>query len=143
MNPETSASRKFRKKLPSQTHQVRVENPANPGTPDLNCCLEGVEFWIEFKQVKTLPKRSETPVFTRCLEPHQALWAMLRTRAGGRSYVVGYVEELDEFFIIPGKMAMEFNSMTIDQLRKETISLEEMWTTYLSSGQKSTVQTVR
>ena len=142
MNPETSASRKFRKKLPPQTHQVRVENPANPGTPDLNCCLDGIEFWIEFKQVKTLPKRLETPVFTGCLEPHQALWAKLRTRAGGRSYVVGYVEEVNEFFIIPGKMATEFNSMTIDQLRKETISLEEMWTTCPSLGQKSPTQTV-
>lgn len=128
-NPESLASRKFRKKLPQGTHQVRVENPANPGTPDLNCCYQGVEFWIEFKQVKGVPKREITPVFTNCLEPHQALWAMLRSRAGGRCTVVGYVESLDEFFIIPGKMAMEFNSMTIQQLRKETISLEEMWVT--------------
>ena len=128
-NPETTASKKFRKKLPKGTDQVRVENPANPGTPDLNCCYRGVEFWIEFKQVKELPKKADTPVFTGCLKPHQALWAMLRTRAGGRCSVVGYVESINEFFIIPGKMAMEFNSMTINQLRKETISLEEMWVT--------------
>jgi len=126
MNPETSASRKFRKKLPLGCHQVRVENPAGPGTPDLNCCLNGKEFWIEFKQVKTLPKRAATPVFTNCLEPHQALWAMLRTRAGGRVYVVGYVEESDEFFIIPGKLASEFNSMTLSQLKELTVTIEQI-----------------
>lgn len=127
MNPETSASRKFRKKLPPKTHQVRVENPAGPGTPDLNVCLEGVEVWVEFKQVKTLPKMPTTPVFTGCLEPHQALWAKLRTRAGGVCYVVGYVEESDTFFIIPGRYAEEFNSMTLARLKALTIDVKDLF----------------
>lgn len=106
---------------------MRVENPACPGTPDFNTCIAGVEIWVEFKQVKAMPKLQNTPVFTNCLKPEQVLWHYKRSLAGGRSYIAGYVEDKDIFYIIPGKYAREFNSMSRPQLDELTIELEEMW----------------
>ena len=127
MNPETRASKRYRKKLPQGCHNLRVENPACPGTPDLNYCHQGVEGWIEFKQVKSLPKRPETPVFTGALRPEQVLWHIKRVRSDGRTFICGYVEETDEFFLIPGKYAQEFNDMCLERLRVLNRPMEALW----------------
>jgi hypothetical protein len=126
--PESRFWKKLRKQFPSG-HIVRVENPANPGTPDVNACIEGVEFWSEQKQVPKLPKQASTPVFTGCLRPEQVLWHVLRNRAGGRTFICGYVQETEEIFVIPGNLAAEFNSMTLEQLKSSTLKVEEMWKT--------------
>ena len=124
-NPETRLSKSFRKKLPPG-HEVRVENSAGPGTPDFNFCYQGIEIWIEFKQVSDLPKRPDTPVFTNCLEPHQALWHIKRQGAKGRTYIVGGVLNEKLTFIIHGKHASEFNSMTLARLKELNLTLDEM-----------------
>ena len=125
-NPESRFWKRL-KKLFERGHIVRVENPANPGTPDVNACIGGVEFWSEQKQVPKLPKMPSTPVFTGCLKPEQELWHVLRNRSGGRTFICGYVQESDEIFVIPGNLAPEFNSMTIQQLRDFTLKVEDMW----------------
>lgn len=125
-NPETRFSKRFRKLLP-KGHQVRVENPAHPGTPDYNDCIEGVEFWLEFKQTKAMPKRPETPVFRDALRPEQVVWLYLRARAGGRCFIVAYVEDVDIIYIIPGIHAKEFNDFTRSQLDSLTVELEAIW----------------
>ena len=127
MNPETRASKKYRKKFPPKCHHIRVENPANPGTPDLNYCMEKVEGWVEFKQVKALPKQADTPVFTGCLSPQQILWHMKRAMAKGKAYICGYVEDIDEFFLIEGKYAPEFNDMPLARLRVLNRPMEVLW----------------
>lgn len=124
---ESAVWRSLKKKLPPG-HTQRVENPANPGTPDVNAFIQGVEFWAELKQVSRSPALESTPVFTGCLKPQQILWHVLRQRAGGRSFIVGYVGDLDELFIIHGKRAEEFNSMTLKQLRTHTLEISDMWT---------------
>ena len=126
MNPETKFSKDFRSKLP-KGHILRVENPAGPGTPDLNLCIRGVESWVEFKRVKKLPKSPQTPVFTGCLEPHQVLWHFNRSRAGGRSYIAGHVELEGLTYLIPGEYSREFNDMTRERLDELTVPLEELW----------------
>lgn len=125
--PETLFWKKLKKMLPSG-HIVRVENPAHPGTPDLNVCIQGVEIWMELKQEKSLPKRETTPVFTGALRPDQILWHTLRHRAGGRSYIVAYVEDLNLIYTIEGKHAREFNSMPKAQLDELNLPLETVWT---------------
>lgn len=124
--PESRFWKRLKKQLP-EGHIVRVENPANPGTPDVNMCVQGVECWPELKQVKSLPKRPETPVFTGCLKPEQVLWHKLRSRAGGKSYIIGYVEESDKFYVIPGSLAPEFNSMTLKELETHNLPLDALW----------------
>lgn len=125
-NPESRFWKKLKKQF-EKGHVVRVENPANPGTPDVNACIDGVEFWSEQKQVPKLPKLPTTPVFTGCLRPEQVLWHILRNRAGGRTFICAYVQETEDIFVIPGAMAKEFNLMTLDQLRKSTLTVEDMW----------------
>ena len=124
--PETRFSKSFRKKLPS-AHDVRVENSVGPGTPDLNYCINGVEGWIEFKQVPSLPKREDTPVFTGCLKPEQVLWHIKRTFHGGRSYIVAAVVEEGLQFVVPGALAKEFNSMTLKRLQEVNLPPEAIW----------------
>jgi hypothetical protein len=125
---ESAVWRSLRKKLPAG-HIVRVENPALPGTPDVNAFITGgQEFWAELKQVPSAPKRPDTPVFTGCLRADQILWHVLRQRAKGRSYIVGYVGDLDELFIIHGSLAEQFNGFTLKELREKTLKLEDMWT---------------
>jgi len=125
-NPESRFWKKLKAKFPPG-HIVRVENPANPGTPDVNACIDGVEFWSEQKQVPKLPRRSDTPVFAGCLRPEQVLWHLLRNRAGGRTYICAYVQETEDIFVIPGSLAQEFNSLTLDQLRESTLTITDMW----------------
>lgn len=124
--PESLFWRKLKKKLPPG-HIIRVENPAHPGTPDVNLCVNGVESWPELKQVKAFPKREDTPVFTGALRPDQILWHFLRSRAGGRSYIVAYVEEADVIYVIEGKHSKEFNSMPRARLDELTLPLEAIW----------------
>lgn len=58
---------------------VAVENPARPGTPDVNY----VEGWLELKWLRAWPKKPDTPVRLEHLTPQQDLWMSRRWRAGG------------------------------------------------------------
>ena len=100
-------------------HDIRVENPACPGTPDINAVINGTEFWAETKQVKGLPKRPETPVFTGVMRSEQKLWLHKRSKVGGRCFIVTYV--------IPGKYSYEFEGMNKAQLDEINLPLEAMW----------------
>ena len=125
--PETLFWKKLKKILPSG-HIIRVENPAHPGTPDVNGCIQGVEVWMELKQEKCLPKRETTPVFTGALRPEQILWHTLRHKAGGISYIVAYVEDSNLIYTIEGQHAKEFNNMPKARLDELNLPLETVWT---------------
>ena len=124
--PETLFWKRLKKVLPSG-HIIRVENPAHPGTPDINGCIQGVEIWMELKQEKALPKRGATPVFTGALRPEQILWHTLRWKAGGRSYIVAYVEDSNLIYTIEGQHAREFNDMPKARLDELNLPLETVW----------------
>lgn len=82
---------------------------------------------MELKQVPALPKRESTPVFTGSLRPEQVLWHTLRWKAGGRSYIVAYVEEQDLIYTIEGEYAKEFNDMPKARLDELNLPLETVW----------------
>jgi len=126
MNPETRFSRSFRKKF-KPGHNMRVANPACPGTPDINDCINGVEFWVETKRIDKMPKRSDTQVFRGVMRPEQKLWLKMRSDAGGRCYIAAKVEDTGDIFIIPGSMAYEFEAMTLSELIEHTVPMEKMW----------------
>ena len=126
MNPETRFSKSLRKKF-KPGHNIRVENPANPGTPDINDCINGVEFWVETKRVKEMPKKPGTPVFTGVMRPEQKLWLKMRSEVGGRCFIAAKVEDTEDVFIIPGRLAYEFEAMTLADLKMHTIPMEQMW----------------
>lgn len=125
--PESLFWRRLKKSFPIDAHLMRVENPAHPGTPDVNCCYNGIEFWPELKQTSSLPKRKDTPVFAGALRPEQIVWHTLRSKAQGRSYIVAEVKEAKRVFVIPGKYAREFNDMPLERLEELTLTVEDMW----------------
>lgn len=67
---------------------VRVENPADPGTPDINFKLG----WIETKLIKRWPKKKLSPVRVRHYTPQQRAWHVRRHKVGGFILVVIEVE---------------------------------------------------
>lgn len=108
-------------------HDIRVENPACPGTPDINACISGVEFWAETKRVPALPKLASTPVFRGVMRADQKLWLHERSESGGRCYIVAFVEAEELTYVIPGKYAYEFESMTKTQLDAINLPIHAMW----------------
>jgi hypothetical protein len=67
----------FREHLP-QVHWCSIESQlTGSGIPDSNGCLNGVEFWIEFKL---------TSGWAVTLRPAQYAWGTRRARSGGRVF---------------------------------------------------------
>lgn len=67
----------FRKHLPS-VHWQSIETIIGRGTPDINGCLNGKEFWIENKS---------TSGWAVKFEEGQVAWHEQRLRAGGRVFL--------------------------------------------------------
>lgn len=65
----------------------RVENLLVDGMPDVNCCIEGKEFWVENKEPKE-PKRLSTPLFgsNHKFSQSQLNWFLAQRRAGGNAF---------------------------------------------------------
>ena len=61
-------------------HVERVENVLTRGTPDVNMCHEGSEFWLE---LKVLDDKGHCE-----LRPEQVLWHRKRQESGGRVFVL-------------------------------------------------------
>lgn len=115
---ESSFWRSLRKKIPG--HVMRVENSCMPGTPDLNVCQDGRDFWVELKDVDKFPARPTTRVFgDEGLRPEQVLWIIQRTRAGGEVYIVGKVD--NEIFCLHGREAENFNRYTRSELEARNL----------------------
>lgn len=67
----------FQNHMPT-VHWQRIETMVGRGTPDLNGCLYGQEFWIENKT---------TSGWAVTFEMGQVAWHERRLRAGGRTFV--------------------------------------------------------
>jgi hypothetical protein len=63
-------------------HAVSVENPALPGTPDVNY----VEGWIELKWLRKWPVGEDTIVRIDHFTPQQRVFHIRRRQAGGRCW---------------------------------------------------------
>lgn len=68
----------LKKNLPEVDWQ-RIENVAGTGTPDINGCVDSVEFWIEAKIAKSGSFE---------IRPAQVAWCTRRANKGGRVFVV-------------------------------------------------------
>lgn len=105
-----------------KTHVVRVENGAVAGTPDVNLCVEGKEWWIELKYARQEPKRSSTPLLGSAhrLSAVQSAWMQARRHAQGNVAVfIGTPQRriLTQHTFIP------LNAMTVAELE-----LSAIWT---------------
>jgi len=107
---------KFRKGIWSPRDRIeRVENILVIGMPDVNCCINGVESWIEIKS-PTEPKRQTTKLFgsNHKLSQEQMNWFKTQIDAGGYCWVLIITNH--RWMIIHGKHADDINNLTISQL---------------------------
>ena len=90
-------------------HLVRVENGVGTGTPDVNGCVVGVEWWAELKGLRSWKSVPDTRVMTleHDLLPSQRAWLRARYIAGGNAWVILGVREPKEWLIWEGWRAAE------------------------------------
>ena len=88
-------------------HWVRVESWASPGVPDVNGCSDFGEFWIELKVIKNNRIK---------LSPHQIAWHTLRTRAGGRSYILAREAARTPLILFSGKQVKDLADLKMDEI---------------------------
>lgn len=89
---EKNSYRKFRSNILRANDRInRVENIYLDGMFDVNCCINGNEFWMEIKTPDE-PFRKATPLFgsNHKFSIDQINWAISQCNAGGRCYA--YIE---------------------------------------------------
>jgi len=93
----------------------RIENFLVIGMPDVNCCIDGTEAWLEFKS-SVEPKRATTSLFgsNHKLSQEQKNWALRQRNAGGRCFILIATDK--RWMLIDGKHADGLNEMTITEL---------------------------
>lgn len=135
MAKESSTYTRFRQNLASQFDRInRVENPACPGMPDVNCCFLNIgEFWVEIKSPKE-PARSLTPLFGSNHQalPQQINWHMHQHQCGGRSFFL--IDTDKRLMLLRGNCAETINKMTLNDVIHHALFCEikpmrrELWT---------------
>lgn len=85
-----------------------VENPAYPGTPD----IQFIDGWIECKYLEAWPRRAETTVRIPHFSPQQRVWLLRRYLAchkrrtnHGQVFLILYVAETREHLLFDGGTA--------------------------------------
>lgn len=85
-----------------------VENPACPGTPD----VQYIDGWLELKFLEEWPKRAETTVRIEHFTPQQRCWLLRRfltcqkrKTLHGQVFLLLYVAETREHMLFDAKIA--------------------------------------
>ena len=100
-------------------HPVRVENTADPGTPDINL----VDMWIESKCIGAWPKRSDTIVRVPHYRPDQRAWQIKRRGMSGTCFVV--LQVVSEVFVFDANEAAQH--LGIDWTHDDMLSNALLW----------------
>ena len=91
----------------TDVHWTRIESWSSPGDPDVNCCASFGEFWIELKVTKSN---------RIALSPHQIGWHLIRSRLGGRSYILTREAAKDPLYLFSGRFVRELSENKINQI---------------------------
>lgn len=84
----------------------RVENSIMGGMPDVDGCINGLQFWIELK-CAARPANPSTPIKPK-FQPGQIPWIKRRINAGGTAHVLIQIGSGRDArrYLIPGHIAI-------------------------------------
>jgi hypothetical protein len=101
-----------------------VESAVSPGMPDTYYSFNAwVRGWIEFKHIKIIPKRMDTPIFRSLnhgLSTEQVAWIKQEVAHGGTCYLLTNYGR--NYFILPSSMVDAFNDLTIATIEQFSIA---------------------
>ncbi len=96
---------------------VRVENRVEKGTPDVNLSLGD---WVELKWQRKLPKRGGVIKLDHDMTPEQRVWAIRRSRAGGKVWLLLKIS--NEWMLFKGEVAAEYlGYSTLEKLQEVAV----------------------
>lgn len=87
-----------------------VENPINPGTPD----VEFIGGWVEIKYIREWPKRADTPLRIHHFTAQQRLWISERRKRGGKVLIV--VRVAKDLLLFESTWCMALGTLTKAQM---------------------------
>jgi hypothetical protein len=95
----------FKELAPHKHHIQRIENSCAKGTPDVEGCVAGGQFWCELKVAYEMKGDKIRVKITA----DQVRTAMRRERAGGHSWVLvrvcGATWRENKHYLIPGRLS--------------------------------------
>lgn len=99
---------------------VRVENRADPGTPDVNYLFG----WIELKVIKKWPENPNAQVPCKHYTAQQRVWSKRRSRAGGLVFMI--VEVGKSIIVLEGQVAARLlGHTTREELEREALLVSD------------------
>jgi hypothetical protein len=94
----------------------RIEDSISMGIPDVNFCIDGVEGWIELKEIPAWPKRKDTIVtFRSPWTKEQRFWARKRGQHNGNIWLLVRVFDTKEYLLFWWKDAVDTVEITLNQ----------------------------
>jgi len=96
------SERNMRQSLVKQmkkVHAISVENPAFPGTPDINTSVG----WLELKELDEWPRREGTIVRIEHFTQQQRVWLLKRWKVSNSSWLLLKVK--NEWLLFSGDVA--------------------------------------
>ena len=117
---ETASYNAFRNGIIMPGDRIdRVENLRLEGMFDVNCCIDGLEFWIELKYAAE-PVREKTRLLgKKGLSQEQKNWAKAQLRAGGAAFILITTDR--RRILMDAGAADVVNEMSVSELRHNAI----------------------
>ena len=110
-------------------HIFRIENSIHLGTPDVNGCRNGIDFWIELKYLEKWPKLLKIDHFTE----QQKIFLVERGRHGGNAFLLVHVGK--DFLLFDWPEALQIHTYDRDAAIKNAI-----WHQYSMRGILDAIQ---
>lgn len=112
MGCEKSLWRTIQKNMKGRWEADRVENPANPGMPDVYFTLKktGTMGWIELKYAHEWPKRETTPLKLKHFTKQQRSFFRRHGEIGANLFILLQVDR--EYFLLNYPVCLAIGTLT-------------------------------